>query len=198
MEKVQIEVDLSRFVSGNAYVLTRTITNPKIDRRMRRGGSDLSAHSELPEGLRFVLDVIETREHPRRDHADVIQVERKYAFTADGGHRFRYFRLEARDVRRFVGEQLLSHLVYVTPHAEYSEEHHAVVLEAIGALGPEPVSLESLAARIDEFHENGWTVIEDLMRRGFVSLANVEASVNALIAKQHNERQESIREREGS
>lgn len=186
-----IETDLSRFISGRAYVLTRTVPNPKVDRRMRRGGPELAAHAELPKGLRFVLDVVERREDKR--------LVREYTWSADdnqhGGH-YRYMRIKALDVTHRIDGRDVARHVYMLPHQEHYPEHHRVVSEVLTALELEPVSIESLTARAGEFYATGWDVIEHLIARGLISLSHVETSVDHLVGVQLSERSERIREHE--
>lgn len=195
-----LEVDLSRFVSGQTYVLNRTITNGKVDKRLKHGGRELRAHREFPQGTRFVLDIIETRERPlgaAEDGVDIIQIVRKYIWSATD---LRFFRIEAYDVRGVVVtdgvEKETKHFSYALPHADYSAAHHQVVLDMIASMVPEAVSLESLEARADGVYKTGWEVIADLVRRGIVTLANVQSTVDAFVEEEQAARHERIRARE--
>lgn len=185
--KINIEIDLSRFVQGQAYVLTRDVENPKIDRRMTRGGGDFGAHAVFPKGLRFVLHIYEDA-RTSKDGSTVTC--RNYEWKADGGHRFRFFRVNANDAVTTESDgTLVGRIVYALPHrSSGASEHHEVARQIINALVPEAVTLESLEARGAEFHIDGWSVLTHLIERGLISMANVHESAEALIQNELNDR----------
>lgn len=192
--KLKIEADLSRFVPGEAYALSRDIPNPKHDRR-KRGGSDLDAYGVLPRGLRFVFDLIEHREWPMGDDT-VVVMRRLHVWKCVSDKAHQWLRLEAHDVTREVAGKPTSREVFVTPVADFSPELHRVALAAIESMIPEAATLDVLADRAAEFDHSGWDVIADLIARGLVSFANIETSTSTLIEATRAERAANVREHE--
>jgi hypothetical protein len=203
-----IEIDLSRFVRGTVYVLPITIPNPKRDKRIKGGGDTLSAYDELPAGLQLVLDIVMTRQ---RQAGGAVRTDRLYHWYArHSGHDWHYFKLEAREVSftddwRFITLEAdeadttaPERRVYVLPHANYSHEHHQIVLTALNALVPAPITLQTLAAQAAQFNASGWDIIHRLIERGIVSLANVETSIAAAVAADTDDRDANIREHEAT
>lgn len=170
-------MDLSRFSSGNSYVLSRDVENPKVDRRRSNGGPEISAHRLFPCGLRLICSVYQ---RGRRT---------EYDWEADGGHQWRYFRVQAwvRD-----GE------VSVLPHPDHDAVHHRVACAILDALVPEATTLASLQARARAQHESGWDVLAHLIERGLLSIANVESSVDHLLRARAEEREAVIQERQAA
>lgn len=171
-------MDLSRFSSGHSYVLSRDVENPKHDRRRKSGGMEIAAHPLFPAGLRFVCEVFARDGHTY------------YYWEADGGHQWRYFRLQAwvRDD----GE------VSVLPHPDHDAVHHRVACAVLDALVPEEVTLASLQARAEAQHESGWDVLAHLIERGLLSTAHVESSVEHLLRARAEEREAVIQERQAA
>lgn len=191
------QLDLGRFDMTRTYVLAYDINNPDVDKRVKYGG--LEAHHVLPKGLRFTFDKITVRENIGEIHIEEV----RYAWTAESSPPkdpriddrrdvWRFFKLETYVRTAFAPDGSRGEsTVFVLPHPDFSPVHHAVVRQAIAALEPEEVTLESLEALA-----NGWEVLQRLIAHGIVTEKAVRSVVTELVEDEAQDRSERIAEME--